>query len=452
MGNDALVQYKKLLSELRLEIVYLPIDQLRLNPNNARVHRKSQLRKLTKAIKANGFNNPALIDAAGDVIAGHGRIEAARLAGLSEIPTICLGNLSESQKQALALADNRLHDESFWDDRLLAEQLKNLSTLENFDLETTGFDLGEIDVRIESLSVPTAADRADRLPTLGGTAPISIAGDLWQLGRHRVICGNALDPKAFSQLMEGEKAAAVFSDVPFNVKINGHVSGLGKAQHREFPMAAGEMSSEAFRDFLKEAFTLLARASIVGSLHYIAIDWRHLYDAQVAGEQVYNELKNIAVWVKSNAGMGSFLRSRHECFLIYKYGRAPHRNNIELGRHGRNRSNVWFYPGANNFGRGTEEGNLAALHPTVKPVALVADAIMDCTARGDLVIDSFLGSGTTIIAAEKVGRRCYGIELDPLYVDVIVRRWQAYSGDKARHAETGRTFAEIETERSANHA
>jgi DNA modification methylase len=441
--------------KLRHSIVYVRIDQLRPNPGNSRAHRKSQIRKLAHSIKAHSFISPVLIDPDNNVVAGHGRIEAANYLNMVEVPTIRVGHLNAAQIQALALADNRLHDESNWNDGLLAIQLKQLSDLGiDFDIETTGFDLGEIDVRIEGLEIKSVDqdERDDRLPPETRQDAVSRTGDLWVLGRHRVICGNALDSAAFSRLMDAELATAIITDPPFNVKIDGHVSGLGADQHREFAMASGEMTSGAFQEFLTNATGLLARHSLDGSLHFIFMDWRHLPEALAACGSSYAAFKNLCVWSKHNAGMGSFYRSQHELVLVFKHGRGRHRNNIELGRYGRHRSNVWSYPSANNFGRNNgEDSKLLKLHPTVKPVAMLADAIMDCTARGDLVLDSFLGSGSTLVAAEKVGRRCCGLEIDPLYVDLIIRRWQSFGGAEARHAETGRTFDELAAERGVHH-
>ena len=282
--------------------------------------------------------------------------------------------------------------------------------------------------------------------------PISKIGDLWLLGRHRVLCGNALDPAAFAALMGEERAAMVFTDPPYNVPIDGHASGLGAIHHRPFPMASGEMDGAEFTAFLGQAFRNLAAFSVDGSLHYICMDWRHVEELLAAGRDVYGELKNLCVWVKDNAGMGSLYRSQHELVFVFKHGRNGHRNNVQLGQFGRNRSNVWQYPGANSFARCGEEGNLLALHPTVKPVAMVADAILDCSARGDIVLDAFLGSGTTVIAAERTGRRCYGLELDPAYVDTIIRRWQALTGGSARHAVSGRSFDDLAREAEAANA
>jgi len=424
-------------------VVYRAITQLKLNPRNPRVHSGRQLRQLARSMKAFGFCVPAVVDRDLNVIAGHGRILACELLGLTEIPTISLDHLSEAQAKAFMIADNRLNETSTWDERLLGEQLKELSLQDlDFSLDATGFEIGEIDLRIEGLSNLSEADEdpADAISTLQPERVVSRVGDVWSLGRHRVSCGSALDQSAYSALMETQRAAMVFTDPPYNVPIEGHVSGLGSIHHREFQMASGEMTSAEFTDFLTRACKLLGRFSAAGSIQYICMDWRHVPELLAAGRVVYSELKNICVWVKHNAGMGSFYRSQHEFVLVFKFGRAPHRNNIQLGQFGRHRSNVWRYPAVNSFSRTTDEGNLLALHPTVKPVALVADAIMDCTARGDIVLDSFLGSGTTVIAAERTGRRCYGLEIDPIYVDTVVRRWQAYTGDAAVHSSTGQTF------------
>jgi DNA modification methylase len=235
--------------------------------------------------------------------------------------------------------------------------------------------------------------------------------------------------------MEQARADVVFTDPPYNVHIDGHVSGNGGIHHREFAMATGEMAPGQFVHFLTTALHLLVRHSVVGSIHFVCMDWRHQLEVLTAGNQIYAELKNLCVWVKSSGGMGSFYRSQHELIFVFKHGKGKHRNNVQLGRFGRNRTNVWEYPG--------DEGNLLALHPTVKPVALVAGALLDCSARGDIVLDSFLGSGSTLIAAERVGRVCYGMELDPLYVDVAIRRWQRHTGDFAIHAKSGKRFDEL---------
>ncbi len=429
--------------QLRVEL--RPLADLRLDPRNPRTHSPRQIKQIARSIEAFGFNVPVLIDAQGQVIAGHGRVLACQQLGWTEIPAIRLDHLSSDQARAFMVADNRLSDTSAWNEQLLAETLRDLSLAElDFDLEAVGFTMGEIDLRIEGLtdSPAAAADPADTpVPVAVGPA-VTQPHDLWLLGRHRVLCGDALKGDAYAQLMNEERAALVFTDPPYNVPIAGHVSGLGKTRHREFAMAVGEMSAAEFTAFLTTVFGRLATHSKDGSIHFICMDWRHLAEVLKAGRTVYTELKNLCIWVRDNAGMGSLYRSQHELVLVFKAGRAAHRNNVELGRHGRHRSNVWRYPGVNSFGRSTEEGNLLALHPTVKPVALVADALLDCSARGDVVLDPFLGSGTTLMAAERVGRRCFGLELDPLYVDTIIRRWQTLTGEAAIHATSGTTFDE----------
>lgn len=443
--------HKTLNSSASLSIVYRSIGTLKRDPKNARKHRPSQVKALARSIKAVGFNVPVLVDKNGNLIAGHCRVDAAQLLDLKEIPTILLDHLSEEQIKAFKIADNRLAELAEWDDELLTEQLKMLSELDlTFDLEVTGFTMGEIDLRIEGLTPAVSEDDpADQLPPLPPGVAISKGGDLWLLGKHRLLCGTALERSSYQLLMDGKLGAAAITDPPFNVRVGGHVGGLGDIQHREFIMASGEMSEAEFISFLTRACSLLAYYSIDGSLHYVFMDWRHLGELLEAGRLAYTQVKNLCVWVKDNAGMGSLYRSQHELILVFKHGRAPHRNNVELGKNGRYRTNIWQYAGANSFARKTEEGNLLELHPTVKPVAMIADAILDCTARGDIVLDPFLGSGTTLMAAERTSRICFGMELDPLYVDTIIRRWQAYTGDSAIHATTGRSFDEIVAEMEA---
>ena len=266
------------------------------------------------------------------------------------------------------------------------------------------------------------------------------------MGKHRIHCGSALDESSYQKLLNGRKVDAVFVDPPFNVPIQGHVSGNGSIHHREFEMAAGEMTSEEFVQFLKSSLGLLARHSKKGSVHFVCMDWRHVGELLTAGKQVYDSVLNLCIWVKNVGGMGSFYRSRHELVFVFRNGEGKHRNNIQLGQYGRNRTNVWEYPSINTISKSGEEGNLLALHPTVKPVALIADALLDCSARGDIVLDAFLGSGSTLIAAERTGRVCCGIELDPLYVDTAIRRWQRHTGDHAVHAVSGKRFDDVASE------
>jgi hypothetical protein len=314
----------------------------------------------------------------------------------------------------------------------------------DFDLEVTGFTMGEIDISIEGLTKPPEDNEpADALPEMQTGASVTRTGDRYLLGESVVVCGDALDETSYQHLMRGERAAMAFVDPPFNCPIQGHVSGLGAIRHREFAMGCGEMNSDQFGAFLTRIFSLLARYSLDGAIHFICMDWRHMVEVLAAGAQVYTELKNLCVWVKNHTGMGAFYRSRHELIFVYKHGRSQHRKNIMLGKYGRDRTNVWSYPSPRTL---SEEGNLLGMHPTPKSVRMVVDAILDCTSRGDIVLDSVLGSGTSVIAAERTGRRCFGLELDPLYVDTMVRRWQRYTGGQAVHAESGRPFDELEAE------
>jgi DNA modification methylase len=421
------------------------------DPKNARLHPERHIKQLAKSIEAFGFNCPLLIDHENRVIAGHGRLLAVKHLGWQEVPTIRLEHLTPEQMRAFAIADNRLSDISVWDDRLLAENLKALSEADlDFDLEVIGFDLPEIDLRIQSLGdlSDEPADESDSSVAAGPA--VSVVGDVWQLGPHRIVCGSALEPATYEALLGSGRAAMVFTDPPYNVPIAGHVSGKGSIQHREFAMASGEMSQAAFTDFLSQALAGMKGACTSGALLYVCMDWRHLEELTAAGNAQQLELKNLCVWDKGCGGMGSLYRSQHELVFVYKAGAGTHTNNVQLGKFGRNRTNVWTYPGVNSFARETGEGNLLALHPTVKPVALVADALLDASERGDLVLDPFLGSGTTVIAAEKTGRIGMGIELDPHYIDTAVRRWQRLTGKAAVHALTGQSFDAAATERSAD--
>jgi len=436
----------------RLAIQHRPIDTLRLDPRNPREHSQKQIAQMAESIRVFGFNVPVLIDEDNKIIAGHGRVLACKQLGMTEIPTIRLSHLSPEQVRAFIIADNKLTENSQWNEILLGEKLKSLSEIDlNFSLEATGFEMGEIDILIEGLSQPGDAtqDPADVQPDQSEIL-VTSPGDWWQLGKHRLLCGDALAPESYERLMTQQRAAMVFTEPRYNVPINGHASGLGKKQHRDFAMACGEKSRTEFTDFLTTVCKRLVGASRDGSIHYICMDWRHVGELLAAGREAYDEIENICVWVKGKAGIGSLYGSQHEFILVFKQGQDSHRNNVQLGRFGRYRSNVWRYAGTNSSSHETTEGNLLDLYPTVKPVALVADAVMDCSARGDIVLDPFLGSGTTVIAAERTGRICYGIGLDPTYVDTAVRRWQRLTGLRAVHGASGRTFDDLEKE--AEHA
>jgi DNA modification methylase len=426
-------------------ISFLAISDLTPAPHNARRHTRAQIRDLAKSIDAFGFNVPILIDRHRQIVAGHARYEAAKLRDLTQVPVIFLDHLTETEAEAFALADNQFSARSAWDDEKLGRQLKKLNELVlDFDIEAIGFELPEIDLRIQALDTSDAADNADEFEPSTGPA-VSIAGDLWRLGPHRLYCGNALDVAAYTTLMEAEKAAGVFTDPPYNAKIDGHVSGLGRTTHREFAMASGEMTDEEFARFLTETMNRICAHTSLGALIYVCMDWRHMEEMLAAGRALECELVNLCVWAKANGGMGSLYRSRHELVFVFKNGKHAHLNNVQLGRFGRNRTNVWNYPGFNGFARNGSK-DAAVSHPTVKPIALVSDAILDSTKRNDIVLDPYIGSGTTILAAERTGRRCFGIEIDPLYVDTAVDRWQRLTGQQAQNAQ-GQTFAQVKLER-----
>ena len=304
---------------------------------------------------------------------------------------------------------------------ILKLELADIGTLEvNFDLSLTGFASGEIDVVLKA-----ANDPDDEVIPAVPTEPITKPGDIWILGDHRIGCGDGRDVEFLRQIVgEGKAIDAAFMDPPYNVKINGHANAKGR--HREFAMASGEMTDEAFRTFLTETLGAAAKVSRDGAVHYVCMDWRHLDDVSAVGCDIYDVLLNICVWNKSNAGMGSLYRSKHEMVFVYRVGSMPHSNMVELGRHGRNRTNVWDYPSVNSMAGSRRED--LELHPTVKPVGMVADAYQDVTKRGDLVFDMFLGSGTSLIAAERTGRHLRGCDIDPAYVDVAVERWAQLTG------------------------
>jgi DNA modification methylase len=433
-----------------MKIEYTPVRELRPHPNNARTHSKKQIRQIAKSIQQFGFCNPVLVDDAKQIIAGHGRVEAAKLLGIDAVPTVRLSHLSEADRRAYVLADNKLAEKAGWDRELLAIELQGLIELD-VDIELTGFEMAEIDLILEEAREASsdASGPEDAAPEPSPGPVVSQTGDLWLLGSHHLLCDDARDQAAYDQLLAGAKAEFVFTDPPYNVAIDGHVCGLGRIQHREFAMGCGEMSEAEFTAFLKTVFSLVADNSIDGSIHQICMDWRHSWEMLEAGRTVYAELKNLCVWNKSNAGMGSFYRSKHELVFVWKSGTAAHLNNFELGQHGRHRSNVWDYPGVNTIRPGRLEE--LAMHPTVKPVALVADAIKDCSRRGGLVLDPFCGSGTILIAAERTSRKARALEIDPIYVDVAVRRWQAYAGKSAILAGSSETF-ETTAERRAKAA
>jgi DNA modification methylase len=408
-----------------LKFTYRLLADLVPDPRNARTHPKRQVDQIARSIESFGFTNPILIDGGGVIIAGHGRLLAAKQLGLTEVPTIALPHLSEPQKRALRIADNKIALGAGWDLDILKLELAELAVLDvSFDLSLTGFSSGEIDVVLKGQNDPDD-EVIPAVPKVPRTRP----GDIWQIGEHRVGCGDGRDPTFLRAVVgNGVSIDAAFLDPPYNVKINGHANTKGR--HREFAMASGEMTDAAFVSFLTESLAACSNVSRDGAVHFVCMDWRHMKALDTAGDQVYGALLNVCVWNKSNAGMGSLYRSKHELVFVYRVGEVAHFNAVELGKHGRNRTNVWDYASVNSL-KGSRRNDLD-LHPTVKPTSMVADAIQDVTRRGDIVLDTFLGSGTTLIAAERTGRRFRGLDIDPAYVDVAIERWVALTGGEPK--------------------
>lgn len=424
----------------KLNIIYLALKDIKPYVKNARVHDSKHVQQIASSINAFNFTNPILVDENNEILAGHGRWLAAQNLGLEIVPCIVISYLTQPQKRAYRIADNKLTINGSWDENLLGLELKDLSELDlDFSLDVTGFSLPEIDLKIQNLD-EGETDPLDEIPEIQEDEIVSKPGDLWQLGNHIIYCGDSLNPESFSLLMGKDRARMIFTDAPYNVKITGHVCGNGKVQHKEFAMASGEMTRQEFTQFLKTAFTNLKNYSVDGSLHYLCMDWRHIIEITTACDEVYTEMKNLCVWNKASGGMGALYRSKHELVFVYKNGTASHINNVELGKHGRYRTNVWDYAGVNSFGENHDD---LKMHPTVKPVAMIVDAIMDVTNMKDIVLDAFLGSGSTLIACEKSNRVCRGIELEPKYIDVTIKRWQTMTGKQAMNIKSGETYQEV---------
>jgi hypothetical protein len=431
-----------------LKIEYVNPGSISPNPHPTKKHSKKQIEQIAASIRQFGIVSPLLVDSDQRLIAGEAVLAAAKLVGLDLVPVTRKDDLTEPEKRALALTLNRLSELSSWDEEALKLEFNYFLTIEpslDFDLAITGFETADQD-RI--LSLPAAdPDGADDIPEIpeGTDKPVSSLNDLWHLGDHRFLHGDARNEPSYVRLMGGELAQLVACDPPYNVPIQGHVSG--RASAREFPMASGEMSPAEFTDFLTTAFKLQAKYSIDGSAHFQFMDWRHMREMLDAGHAAYDELINLCVWVKDNAGMGSLWRSQHELIFVWKKGKGSHRNNVELGKHGRWRSNVWRYPGVNGFKRGRAKE--LGYHATPKSVSMIVDAIKDCSDRGGVVLDTFIGSGTTLIAAERTGRRCFGMDLDGVNVDIAIKRWQEFTGKEAVHADTNLTFAQMADRRAS---
>ena len=420
---------------------YVEIDGLKPHPRNPRTHSKNQIQQIARSIEEFGFVNPILIDKQKNIIAGHGRVLAAKQLGITQVPYNEIPpDLTSAQLKAYVIADNKLAENAGWDREMLSLELLEIQSLDlEFDLSFTGLELAEID-----LLLSPDLNETEEEPPAQIVAPNEVVtqlGDIYQLGCHRILCGDFTNKKAWKILMSRERAHMVFADPPYNVPMKGHASGLGKFQHDEFVNAHGEMSEEEFIEFLKTLFFFLTFFSRKGSIHFICMDWRHQYEILVAARKHYTELKNLCVWNKTNGGMGSLYRSKHELIFVFKHGSTLHVNNVELGTHGRYRTNVWDYAGSNAFHEDRDQE--LAFHPTCKPIAMIADAMLDCSHRNHLIVDPCVGSGSTVLAGERTQRRIFAMELDPKFVDTTIIRWQEVTGKDAIHVASGKTFNQM---------
>lgn len=422
-----------------------PIESLRPFAGNARTHSRKQIAQIAESIRRFGFTNPVLISDDDEIVAGHGRVLAARELRLPSVPVVRLSHLSADERRAYVLADNKLALNAGWDRDILAIELQALVDLE-FDVTVTGFSLAEIDLTLDQAreAATEGFDEADEVPERPATA-VTRFGDVWCLGRHRLLCGDARSDSDVRRLAGSAPIDLIFTDPPYNVPVDGHVSGLGAVRHREFAFASGEMTRAEFTSFLTMTLQNAASVAKDGAIAFVCMDWRHMREVLDAGEAIFTELKNLCVWNKTNGGMGTFYRSKHELVFVFKVGTSTHTNSFGLGDTGRYRTNVWDYAGISSLGANRMED--LAMHPTVKPVALIADAIRDCSRRGESVLDIFAGSGSTLMAAETCGRLARALEYDPAYCDTIIARWQTFTGKHATLETSGRSFEEITAER-----
>lgn len=422
------------------QISWIEVEKLQANPKELRIHKPKKITQLAKSIQTTGIIIPIVINN-GVIVAGNARYMAVKPLGLTRIPVIDASNLSEEKLRAYAIADNKFTIDAEWNLPVLQIELTELRAI-NFDFELTNFEIPEIDCIIQSSdSKKEKATEESALDDLNIEKRVK-QGDLFKLGRHKLFCGNALLAESYKYLMGDNLAKMVLTDPPFNVPIKGHVCGNGQIQHEEFAMASGEMTESEFIDFLKTIILHLITHSKNGSLAYLFMDWRHAFELLAAGK-AYSELKNICVWNKLVGGMGSLYRSQHELVFVFKNGTEKHINNVQLGKFGRNRCNIWDCKGI----RVTNPDNKDDLkyHPTVKPTKLLVEAILDASNPGNAVLDCFAGSGSTLLACEETDRVCYAMELEPHYCDVVIHRWEDMSGQKAEF------LSNIESNKEVNH-
>lgn len=429
----------------------VPTSSLVAARRNARTHSERQLDALAASLRQFGMIAPIIVDADNRIVAGHGRLEAATRLGLASVPVLRAAHLSEDQLRLYAIADNRIAEQADWDRDLLAVEFRELEVaLPEISLSITGFELPEIEVMTSAIDRTSWSDLDQVAEDGAGSTPACRPGDLWLFDdRHRLLCGDSTDAAVVSTLLDGDRVAVVATDPPYNLPASAY-SGNGRRKHDSFGMAAGELSREGFTDFLSRSVSGVLPHMVPGALAYIFMDWKHVREVSAAADANGLELLNICVWDKGKGGMGSFYRSAHELVFVFRNGDAGHNNRIELGKHGRDRTNLWRYEGLNRFGKGRDRA--FAMHATVKPVQMICDLLLDCTEKCEIVFDGFGGSGTTLIAAEKMERRARLIELDPAYCDTIIERYRSAFGAEAVHSELGMPFSEVAALRSAEGA
>ena len=417
-------------------IVNIAVSDLIVDPGNPWKQKTEDIERAVPFItRYRDHVMPVMADDENNVVIGAAFVEAARKAGIKTLWIVRQAFVDPIERKLFSVAGAKILSSGFWDGDALAKAVLEFEkSIEDFSHDLIAFPPGMLDKLIGGA---ISNEGADDVPVTKTLKPVSSIGQLWLLGKHRIMCGDSTDTKALAILMMGQLAAAALLDPPFGCPIDGFVSSKGK--HREFIQASGEMTEPELLEFFRRLCQALAAILRPGALAYLFIDWRSLHLLLKAGQEVFGKLVNLCVWSKDRGGMGSFYRSQHELVLVFRQPGAKHTNNVQLGKHGSNRTNVWSYPSAASSRKG-REGDLLKSHPTPKIVEMIGDAMLDCTLRGEVVVDTFLGSGTSLIAAERTGRTCFGMDLDPLYVDLAIRRWQSWTGEKALDAKTGEPF------------
>lgn len=438
-------------ADLRLRIDYVSPSALKEPDTLLRPLPATQVKRIADSIRSFGFVVPVMVRDDDVIASGVARVRAAKRLKLKLIPIVRLEHLTPAQARLLAIADNKLSEGREWDFKALKLEFAEIELLEpKLDLSASGFSIASRDIIFGRQRAAEEDDLGKDEPQPEAKAPITRLGDLFEIDGHRIICGDSTDPQVINRLVEDRSVRTVVSDLPYNIKIGGNVSGLGKKTHDEFAMASGEMDQAAFVEFLSRSLQAVEPSLVDGGLLYLFMGWQHIAELLSAAQGRSLPLLNLLVWAKTNAGMGSFYRSAHELIGVFKHGTASHTNNVNLGRDGRSRTNVLHYPGANTFTRGRAKA--LELHPTVKPVALIADLILDSSAPGEFVLDMFAGSGTTGVAAHRTDRKALLAEISPGFVDATIARLEKLIGQKAIHVESGKTLAQLRQERSAGEA